>query len=106
VRSGAEGEPLTSREPGRPITILHLSDLRFGWNHPFGRLAPLPMDDSFESMLAHLLADVGSLYDEETKPVEPDLLLITGDLTYTLSSGTSKNVHGCASVKVAVEASR
>jgi hypothetical protein len=79
--SGAEGEPLTSREPGRPITILHLSDLRFGWNHPFGRLAPLPMDDSFESVLAHLLADVGSLYDEETRPVEPDLLLITGDLT-------------------------
>ncbi len=82
VRSGAEGEALTSREPSRPITILHLSDLRFGWNHPFGRLAPLPMDDSFESMLAHLLADVGSLYDEETKPVEPDLLLITGDLTH------------------------
>ena len=72
---------MTSREPGRPITILHLSDLRFGWNHPFGRLAPLPMDDSFESVLAHLLADVGSLHDDDGSPVEPDLLLITGDLT-------------------------
>jgi len=72
---------LTSREPGRPITILHLSDLRFGWNHPFGRLAPLPMDDSFESLLAHLLADVGSLHDEDGHALNPDLLLLTGDLT-------------------------
>jgi WD40 repeat protein len=72
---------LTSREPGRPITILHLSDLRFGWNHPFGRLAPLPMDDSFESLLAHLLADVGSLHDEDGGALDPDLLLLTGDLT-------------------------
>jgi WD40 repeat protein/3',5'-cyclic AMP phosphodiesterase CpdA/energy-coupling factor transporter ATP-binding protein EcfA2 len=72
---------LTSREPGRPIIILHLSDLRFGWSHRFGRLAPLPMDDSFESLLAHLLADVGSLHDDDGRALEPDLLLLTGDLT-------------------------
>ncbi len=70
-----------ARETGRAVTIVHLSDLRFGWEHRFGSLAPPQVDDTFETLTAVVLADLGRLRDENGALVSPDILLLTGDLT-------------------------
>lgn len=72
---------MSSRETYRPITLLHLSDLRFGFGHACGRIAPPPLDDTVEAAATLLLSDVGRLHDDDGRPVRPDLLLLTGDLT-------------------------
>jgi 3',5'-cyclic AMP phosphodiesterase CpdA len=59
------------------ITILHVSDMQFGRNHRFGRLA-LPPDDRFDSLLERLQADLRCLREEEN--LQPDILAVTGDL--------------------------
>lgn len=71
-----------SREMARPITLLHLSDLRFGYGHPCGRVAPPSVDDTVQAAATLLLADVGRLHDENGQVVRPDVLLLTGDLTH------------------------
>jgi WD40 repeat protein len=72
---------LGAREAGRAVTIVHLSDLRCGWRHRFGSLAPAAVDDTFEAFVAGMLDDIGRLRDAGGRAVEPDLLLLTGDLT-------------------------
>ncbi|MES1242793.1 MAG: pentapeptide repeat-containing protein [Acidobacteriota bacterium] len=67
--------------PGRTITIVHLSDLRFGWRHRFGSLAPPTVDDTFEALTASVHEDIGRVHDERGAAVEPDLLVLSGDLT-------------------------
>ena len=65
----------------RPITLLHLSDLRFGFGHPCGRLAPPSVDDTAQAAALLLLTDLGRVQDEEGKLVQPDLVVLSGDLT-------------------------
>src|SRR5262249_54146764 len=50
----APGAPL---DRSRPITLLHVSDLRFGRTHHFGNLALSP-DDTFDAVLARLGDDL------------------------------------------------
>lgn len=66
----------------RPITLLHLSDLRFGYGHPCGRVAPPSVDDTVQAAAMLLLADVGRIHDENSRRIRPDVLLLTGDLTH------------------------
>ncbi len=60
------------------ITLLHLSDLQFGRNHRFGRLGLPSPDDRFDALLARIGDDLTRL--EKDYGLEPDLLLVTGDL--------------------------
>ncbi len=73
---------MSSREMVRPITLLHLSDLRFGYGHPCGRVAPPSADDTVQAAATLLLADIGRLHDENGQVVRPDVLLLSGDLTH------------------------
>ena len=61
------------------ITVLHLSDIQFGRNHRFGRLALPPPDDDFDTLLTRLADDLKSL--RESEAISPQILLLTGDLT-------------------------
>lgn len=70
-----------AREAGRTITIVHLSDLRFGWRHRFGSLAPPTVDDTFEALTAAVHEDLGRVLGAGGGTVEPDLLVLSGDLT-------------------------
>jgi WD40 repeat protein len=73
---------LAAREAEAAITIVHLSDLRFGWGHRFGSLAPPSVDDTFEALLAAVCEDLGKLRDGGGDgTVKPDLLVLSGDLT-------------------------
>jgi WD40 repeat protein/3',5'-cyclic AMP phosphodiesterase CpdA len=63
------------------VTIVHLSDLRFGWRHRFGSLAPPTVDDTFEALTAAFHEDLGKVRDAKGGAVEPDLLVLSGDLT-------------------------
>lgn len=72
---------MAARESGRAITIVHLSDLRFGWGHRFGSLAPPKVDDTFGALLAAIHEDLGKLRSPESATVRPDLLVLSGDLT-------------------------
>jgi HipA-like protein len=56
-----------------PITLLHLSDLQFGPHHRFERA------DAPGGLLYRLREDLGRMRDEEG--LQPDLVLLTGDLT-------------------------
>src|SRR5690606_10392082 len=63
------------------ITILHLSDIQFGRNHRFGRLAE--QDESgivLDTLLDRLLPefDLFEGYD-----IRPDIIIISGDLAET-----------------------
>jgi len=61
------------------ITLLHLSDLRFGRYHRFGRLALASPEDSLDAVLGRLGDDLRKLREEHD--LRPDLLILTGDLT-------------------------
>ena len=64
--------------PGDNVTILHLSDVQFGRNHRFGRLALSAPDDQFDTLFARLRDDLDLLKREHE--LQPDLLIVTGDL--------------------------
>ena len=67
---------LTSSE--RAVTILHVSDMQFGRNHRFGKLAPLGPDERFDTLLQRLINDLKDL--ERLYELKPDLIALTGDL--------------------------
>jgi 3',5'-cyclic AMP phosphodiesterase CpdA len=60
----------------RSVTIVHLSDLQFGKFHRFPEDAD--PSNTFDSLLPRLIADFG--YLREQHGVNPDLLVVTGDL--------------------------
>jgi 3',5'-cyclic AMP phosphodiesterase CpdA len=69
--------PVGQPDMPRPITLLHVSDIRFGRNHCFGSLA-LSSDDTFDTLLARLRDDLHSL--EREHKLRPDMLVLSGDL--------------------------
>jgi 3',5'-cyclic AMP phosphodiesterase CpdA len=62
----------------RPITLLHLSDLQFGKNHKFARVALPGFDSSFDTLLVRLTDDLKIL--KRDHGLDPDLVVLTGDL--------------------------
>src|SRR5258706_6693313 len=60
------------------VTILHISDIQFGRNHRFGRLALPPPDDQFDSLFARLRDDLDGL--KESHGLTPDLIILSGDI--------------------------
>src|SRR5262249_43589925 len=68
----------TEAETGRPVTILHLSDLQFGADHPFGGNGLLDPELHAESLRQELYSDLDGIVGE-TGP--PGLVLVTGDIT-------------------------
>src|SRR5262249_56698898 len=65
-------------EAGRPVTILHLSDLQFGADHPFGGNGHLDPELHAEALRGELHSDLDRIVGE-TGP--PGLVLVTGDIT-------------------------
>ena len=79
--------PPVARRPAEPrdptqLTIMHLSDLRFGADdHEFGTVGLTDADRRRDTMQARLLDDVAGLPDV---PVPwPDLIVVTGNVTST-----------------------
>src|SRR4051812_46238857 len=62
----------------RPITLLHLSDLQFGKNHRFARVALPGFVSSFDTLLVRLTDDLKIL--KRDHGLDPDLVVLTGDL--------------------------
>jgi WD40 repeat protein/3',5'-cyclic AMP phosphodiesterase CpdA len=60
------------------VTILHVSDMQFGREHRFGRLALGGADEPFDTLLRRLTDDLDVLRKEEG--IVPDLVALTGDL--------------------------
>ncbi len=61
-----------------PITVLHISDMQFGHNHRFSRLALGDPDATFDTLLAGLTLDLDQLRSDHD--LIPDLLVVSGDL--------------------------
>ncbi|MCY2991401.1 MAG: pentapeptide repeat-containing protein, partial [Planctomycetota bacterium] len=61
-----------------PITILHISDIQFGHQHRFGRLALGDPDSPFDTLLGRLTQDLDQLRDQNG--LKPNLLVVSGDL--------------------------
>lgn len=66
--------------PRSPLTVLHLSDVQFGKDHRFAGLRLAAPDAPYQTLLARLVEDLDGLNDEEGKPLQPDLIFVTGDL--------------------------
>ncbi len=65
---------------GRPsVTILHLSDIQFGKNHRFGRLALPPPDDAFDSLFVRLRDDLDRMCADQG--LAPELIILSGDIS-------------------------
>jgi WD40 repeat protein/3',5'-cyclic AMP phosphodiesterase CpdA len=60
------------------LTILHLSDLRFGNAHVFGGAGNIPSDQVDDVLFRRLHEDLAGLEDEHD--LRPDLIVVTGDL--------------------------
>ena len=59
------------------ITILHLSDPQFNFNHRFGNLGSVGHDDNFDTLFERLSADLHLL---EKEGVRPQIIVVSGDL--------------------------
>jgi len=71
-----------------PITTLHISDIQFGHNHRFGRLALGDPDAAFDTLLARLTQDLDQL--REDHGLKPDLLAVSGDLAEWVEVGIQR----------------
>src|SRR5262249_56551288 len=58
----------TEAETGRPVTILHLSDLQFGADHPFGGNGLLDPELHAESLRQELYSDLDGIVGEAGPP--------------------------------------
>lgn len=63
----------------KSVTILHLSDLQFGKNHRFAGVDLAGLPNPYDTLLARLWEDLHRL--RQNHDLQPDLLIITGDLT-------------------------
>ncbi len=62
----------------RSITLLHLSDVRFGKNHVFGGAGLTDADEHLDSLFGRLHADLDHLRQREG--LAPQVLVVSGDL--------------------------
>lgn len=76
--SVTQGSSVAPAKTDASITILHVSDMQFGRNHRFGRLALGGADEAFDTLLQRLCDDLDDL--RKSHGLEPDVVALTGDL--------------------------
>ncbi|HET7444270.1 MAG TPA: HAD family hydrolase [Solirubrobacterales bacterium] len=68
---------MTGKAEDGSVTLLHISDLQFGYRHRFGNLAAGDPDAEFDSLFGRLREDLTALADQGMRP---EVIVVSGDL--------------------------